>query len=285
MRIAIKVEVSSLKGAETGVPNLLRLFAEHNVKASFFFNTTESTSKSPLKRAWSRTKSLVARPARPQTQLESISQALLSTIEAGHEVGLCAHDCIEWEQKAAFANADWTRHQLALASETFEKIVGHAPRLFAATNCQINPHLIALEEKQGFLFASDTRGRYPFYPVLQNVHSRCPQIPVTLPTINEMLSQDDVTPGNVHEYLYAESRRVLPAGHVYMLRAELEGVEYLSVIEKLLVMWKGQEGSVRPLGDIYKELDLEKLPRHQVGWGEVPGVSRYMATQSLKVEG
>ena len=286
MRIALKVEVPSLKGTDQGFSNLLALFQEHKIRGSFFFSMAESSvGDSTFKRAWSKTMELVAKSSQSENQSETVSNAMLSAIEAGQEIGLCAYDCIEWNNKAAHADADWTRHQLALASEAFEKIAGHAPRMFAAANSQINPHLLKLEEKQGFLFASDTRGKYPFYPVLQNVRSGCPQIPVTLPTIDEMLLEDGVTVENVHEYLYAESRRVLPAGHVFMFRTDPESLEYLPIVEKLLVMWKGQEGMIRPLGELFKELELETLPTHQVGWEEVPGTGRYLATQSIKVEG
>lgn len=280
MRIALKVDVKTPKGASEGVPGLLRLFEQYEIKASFFFNVGPVTDGTPVQRVWSRARGLLKRA--PDEHDGSIADSMLSVIESGHEIGLQAFDPVSWEKSAAFADADWTRHQLALAAESFEKIVGCMPTVGAAAGWQLNSHLLALEEKLGFAFASDTRGKYPFYPLLHNVRSHCPQIPTTLPTLREMLARDNVETDRVHEYLYTESRYVLPAGHVYTVRAEDEGMLYLDIMEKLIVMWKGQEGSLRSLGDIYKELDLETLPIHQVGWAAVPGEKRHLATQSLQ---
>ena len=282
MRIALKVEVTSLKGMEQGVPRLLELFETYQVRATFFFDTAITNEGGTLRKAWSRTRSLLNRPKTPDQVNEVFSKTIIDTIQAGHEAGLLGYNCSDWNKKAAFADADWTRHQLALAMERFEQIVGHAPKMFSAANCQVNPHLLALEGKLGFSFASDTRGKFPFYPLLQGVRSSCPQIPVTLPTLKEALSFDGVTIQNVHEYIYAESRHLLPAGHVYMLNAEQEGLKFPSIMEKLLVMWKGQEGSFRAMGDIYKELNLQELPCHQIGWGTVDGNPRHLAMQSIK---
>ena len=77
---------------------------------------------------------------------------------------------------------------------------------------------------------------------------------------------------------------MLPHGHVYAADAGLEGLEHLSVMEKLIVMWQGQEGQLRTLGDIRAELDLETLPVHQIGWAPVEGREEHVATQSLPVE-
>ena len=87
----------------------------------------------------------------------------------------------------------------------------------------------------------------------------------------------------MHEYLYAESRHLLPAGHVFAASAEREGIELLGLMEKLLVMWKGQDGSVRALGDVLKEIDLATLPHHLVGWGELEGRTAAVAMQSVQV--
>lgn len=284
MRIALRVEVLSQAGMEQGLPNLLTLFEQYQIQASFFFNMKPDYPKSFLAAGLSRIRSPFDRSrSAADSGTVFLSEAILASIAAGHEVGICANNAMVWEKKAAFADADWTRHQLALATECFNKITGYYPKLFAAPKCQINPHLLVLEEKMGFLFASDTHGKFPYYPVLQGSRSSCPQIPVTLPTIEAMLLRDGVNPGNVHEYLYAESRHLLPCGHVFTMTADHEGVYFIDIVEKLLVMWKGQEGSVRSLGALYKELDLENLPVHQVGWEEVPEQRQYVAKQSLQV--
>ncbi|MGB5251577.1 MAG: 4-deoxy-4-formamido-L-arabinose-phosphoundecaprenol deformylase, partial [Sedimenticolaceae bacterium] len=87
----------------------------------------------------------------------------------------------------------------------------------------------------------------------------------------------------VHEYLYAESRHLLPAGHVYAVSAEREGLDLLPLMEKLLVMWRGQGGSIRTLGDALGGVDTDSLPHHQAGWGAVAGGQGQVAMQSIQV--
>ena len=285
MRIALKVDVSSCQGAEQGVHNLLKLLKQYDVKASFFFSTSLESTNSGISHALSRVREVLGRASRSEetTPSPALSEAVLAVLEAGHDAGVNAHDPEVWIKHAAFGDEDWTRLQLALAIDSMQQIMGQAPLMFGAASWQVNPNLLAREEKLGFSFASDTRGKYPFYPMLQNVRSNCPQIPTTLPTLSEMLGRAGIDTSNVHEYLYSESRYVLPLGHVYSVQADLEGIEHLDVMEKLLVMWKGQEGEVRSLSKIYQELDLQTLPTHQVGWAEMEGGRGHIAMQSVEV--
>ena len=285
MRIALKVDVCSRQGAEQGVHNLLALFEQYDVKASFFFSTCLESNSSGILHALSRAKGVFGKTSRSHetTPTPALSKAVLAVLEAGHDAGVKAHDPGDWIKHAAFAGEDWTRLQLALAIDSMQQIMGQAPLMFGAAGWQVNSHLLVREEKLGFSFASDTRGKYPFYPVLQNVHSNCPQIPTTLPTLAEMLGRAGIDTDNVHEYLYSESRYVLPFGHVYSIQADMEGIEHLDIMEKLLVMWKGQEGDVRSLSHIYQELDLKTLPSHQIGWADMEGGTGHIAMQSVQV--
>jgi len=278
MRIALKIDVPTLSAATVGVPRLLKLLEEYQVTASFFFAVEYSAQgKGLVKKA----ASLLAK--RPKAEM-SLQEAMLAVADAGHEIGLMGFDADIWRKQVAFADADWTSHQLALGMETFEQLLGHAPNRFAAPGWQVNAHLLAMEERLEFRYASDVRGKYPFLPSLHNVVSLCPQIPTTLPTLSELLLRSDIEADKVHEYLYAESRHMLPHGHVYSANADNEGVRHLDFMEKMLVMWKGQEGSLRTLGEIRRELKPEQLPVHQIGWGEVPGRREHLAMQSVKVE-
>lgn len=277
MQVSLKVDVASLQGAEKGVPALLELLSSYNLKASFFFNTLADVDGGWLQRTLG-----VFSGAQKSVGQQKLACAMLSVHEAGHEIGIRAHDGRAWEAYAANADQNWTRQQLALACDRFEDILGFPPQIASAAGGQVNTQWFRWQERQGIRFASDTRGKYPFYPSYQDVRPSCPQIPVTLPTISELLQRPEVIESNVHEFMYAESLSPALFGHVFIARAEQEGRDYLEIMEKLLVMWKSQEGSVRPLGELYRELELEQLPVHQVGWGKVPGSEMHVAMQSVK---
>jgi peptidoglycan/xylan/chitin deacetylase (PgdA/CDA1 family) len=211
------------------------------------------------------------------------AQTMRSVAEQGHETGLLGFDRSGWIKQSPFADAVWTEASLQRAVEAYVDVFKTEPKCYAAAGWQVNASLFRLEQKMGFDYSSDTRGKTLFYPVLQGVESTCPQVPTTLPTLQTMFLAEDVTPENVHEYIYAESQYILPHGHVYSLDAEMEGLHYLSQMEKLVVMWKGfGEG----LGRVDEALELlagQPCDYHQVGWQSEEGTGMYHAMQSIRV--
>ncbi len=270
MRVALKIDVHSLAGATQGVPALLRLLDTYRVRASFCIATGRADG-------W--LGRLIPGPG-----IERRAAAELRAIRAaGHELGIAFDNAPQWRRKVAQADAVWTRANATASVARFERLLGERPTFGAAPDWQINPHLLTIQDEWGWQWASDTRGRYPFLPVLQGVRSDCIQIPTTLPTMDELLVSRRAAPDDVHEYLYTESRHVRPAGHVYTANAGREGIRFLRTMEKLIVMWKGQERALRPLGEIVRELVVERIPLHQIGWTQVPGRETHVAAQSVQV--
>ena len=289
MRVALRVEVNSLRGLRQGVPNLMRLFSEFQVRASFFFPVGHDLAGRSLSRTWRERRrlglpSLAYGTLLPAPSLGSEGAELMAAARAnGHEVGLFGLSPVQWLRRLAFADEYWVKQQYAQMWSSYLDFGGAAPSAMATPGWQVNPALLEGLSAKRFRYSSLSRGKFPYYPVLQGARSGVPEIPTTLPTVDELLQQPGVSTDNVHEYLYAESRHLLPAGHVFTASAEREGLELLSLMEKLLVMWKGQDGSVRALGDVLKDIDLATLSHHQVGWGEVEGGAGPMAMQSIEV--
>ncbi len=278
MRIALKVAVSTLPGALEGVPALLRLLEEYKIRASFVFSLGPDYSSYPLKGVLPE-RLLVRLPASRIGR--KARDNLLAVAAAGHELGVSAFTPFRWRKGVAFRSEQWTRNEVVSAAEIFQELFGRPARLYGAWEWQLNPHLLQLEEKLGFHYASDVRGRGVFLPVMGGTHFRCPQISTTLPTLDELLASESVGVEKVHEYLFAACQRVLPHGEVFALRAEREGVELLPVLERMIVMWKGSQGEVMALEELFEALDPEELPSHQIGWGELPGHSGHLAMQAL----
>ena len=300
MRVALKVDVANLRGTLEGVPALMRLFDTYQVRATFLFSLGPDHTGRTLRRIFRpgvlrevrRTsaardqgfKSLLYGTLLPGPDIGRRGRAVMrSCAEAGHEVGAHAYDHVKWQDHAAYSDGDWTRREMDRAAAAFEVVFRRRPDVYGAAGWQINPDVLALEGRMGFRYASDTRGLSAFCPVLQGVRSPCPQIPTTLPTLDELIGRDGANADNVHQYVYAESQYVVPDGHVYALRADIEGLHLLPVMEKLLVMWRANSGGVRSLGEAFRSLDLARLPHHQVGWGQVPGRCGYLAMQGRQV--
>ncbi|MES9987015.1 MAG: polysaccharide deacetylase family protein [Candidatus Thiodiazotropha endolucinida] len=292
MRVGLRVCVNTLQGTLLGVPALLRLFDEYKIRASFFFATGADKSGRRIGRIlqpWYRDLDIASRlygiALPPPVIHRRAAEVMRTTLAAGHETGILCHDRSRWLDEIAHADETWTRQELDRAIDAYTEVFGKKPTCMAAAGWQINPHLLALQQSRGFSFASDVRGRTIFYPHLQGVDSNCPQISTTLPTLSELLGQGgEITNLNVHEYLYAESQHILPHGHVYACDAEMEGMSHLPLMEKLVVMWKGMQGGIQPLGQLIEDKDLPRLPTHQVGWAPEQSGSIYYATQSVELK-
>ena len=287
MRVALRIEVRSQRGLREGVPNLMRLFSEYQVRASFFFALGYDLSgRTPL-RTWRERQGLAAMaygtllPA-PWLREQAATQMALARSN-GHEVGVLGLSPLHWSRRLAHADEEWIRRQFGRLWDAYLACEGPVPVPLATPGWQVNPTLLAALSDARFRFSSITRGKLPYLPQLQGMRSAIPEIPTTLPTVDELLRRPGVSIDNVHEYLYAESQHVLPAGHVFAATAEQEGLGRLALMEKMLVMWRGQDGSVRALGDVLKEIDRATLPHHRIGWGTVEGADGYMAMQSLRV--
>jgi len=129
----------------------------------------------------------------------------------------------------------------------------------------------------GFVYASDTRGTHPFLPVIDAEIVACPQYPTTLPTLDELIGLEGVTPENVHETLLtktAEKRE-----HVYTLHAELEGMKLSGAFEKLLSGWKAQGYELVAMRDLVLGREPFTLPLHEVVSAPVPGRHGTLASQ------
>jgi hypothetical protein len=143
----------------------------------------------------------------------------------------------------------------------------------------MNRHAYRLTQQLGFDYCSDTRGTQPFVPIYNAEIVACPQLPTTLPTLDELIGVDGITIDNVADHLLELSRDALEGGHVYTLHAELEGSKLLPVFERLLQGWMQMNYKLVSLGDYFGELPNKDLPRHDVAVGELPGRSGTLSLQ------
>ena len=172
----------------------------------------------------------------------------------------------------------WTRRQMGLAVSRFGEVFGEAPRVHGAAGWQMSEAALELEEQFQFRYASDTRGTGPFRPLLGQRVSACPQLPTTLPTLDELIGLGGVHGGNVHEALLARTRVHRPH-QVFTLHAELEGMKLLPALRRLLVGWRDQGYELVSIGSMILGLELAQLPVCAVRPGTIPGRSGVLAVQ------
>ncbi len=119
-----------------------------------------------------------------------------------------------------------------------------------------------------------------FLPVCEGATIPCPQLPTTLPTLDELIGVDGITAGNVADRVLGLSRDPPASGHVFTLHAELEGMKLAGVFERLLEGWKALGYRLVPLRTMAESLQTVALPRCRVVTGEIPGRSGEVALQA-----
>lgn len=142
----------------------------------------------------------------------------------------------------------------------------------------MNRYAFRHAQRLGFRHGSDTRGTGPFIPVVRGEIVACPQLPTTLPTLDELLAQGE-TPEEAVQRLLEASRDPPPTGHVYALRAEVEGTVFAPAFTALLAGWRALGYNVVSLRDYATGLDLARLPRRVVALEPAAGTGGAAATE------
>ena len=297
MQLALKVDVDTLRGTLEGVPALIDALQAAGADATFLFSLGPDHTGRALRRIFrpgffskvSRTsvlehyglRTLLYGTLLPGPDIGRRGATIMRRVrDAGFEVGIHCFDHTEWQDFVARRDQAWTRRQMQLAIERFGEIFGAAPAVHGAAGWQMNQAALILEEELGFEYASDTRGSTPFVPLLAGRRSRCPQLPTTLPTLDELIGVDGVGAGQVHERLLERTRKPA-AGQVFTLHAELEGMKLLPVLQRLVSGWRAQGYELVSMRRLLSSLQLAELPACEVRQGTVPGRSGLLAVQAV----
>ncbi|MGH8252737.1 MAG: 4-deoxy-4-formamido-L-arabinose-phosphoundecaprenol deformylase [Steroidobacteraceae bacterium] len=296
MQIALKIDADTLRGTRAGVPALVSALQQVRAGATFLFSLGPDHTGRAIRRVFrkgfmgkvSRTsvlehyglRTLLYGTLLPGPDIAArAGDEMRAARDAGFEVGIHCYDHVAWQDFVAHRDADWTARQMQLAASAFETVFATPARTHGAAGWQMNDAALALEERFEFAYASDTRGAAPFVPLIMGRRGRVPQLPTTLPTLDELIGIDGITADNVHETLLAQTRSTEATSHVFTLHAELEGMKLLPVLKRLLAGWLSQGHELVSLATLCGTLDVDALPACAVIEGTVPGRSGTLACQ------
>jgi len=249
VRVGLRISVASARGAALAVPRLVELLARHGAAATFYFNLGPDRLHRFL-------------PGR--TVATRAARAIAMAREAGCEVGVYGWDPVRWPHRMRTGDAPWIEAALGQACETFERLVGEPPRTHAAPGWQANRQVLRLTQRLGFQYAADTRGRHPYMPVCEAELALCPQLPTTLPTLDELVDGGDARRETAHESVLDATTGADGTNHVFALRAELGATILASAFERLLEAWRARDCEIVALRTLFESLELARLPRHAV---------------------
>ena len=295
--LTLKVDVDTLRGTLEGVPRLVELFRRHRTDATFLFSLGPDHTGWAIRRVFRRGflgkvkrtsviehygwKTLLYGTLLPGPDIGRRAGDVMRRVrDAGFETGIHCWDHVLWQDHVAGADREWTAQQMRKAVDRYAEIFGTAATMHGAAGWQMNNHALRLAEEFGFAWCSDSRGTHPFLPIVDGETIRCPQLPTTLPTLDELIGVDGTTPINVADRLLAMTQTLQVTGHVFTLHAELEGLRFLPILDQLLSGWRTQGYRLGAMRALAGEISPDTLPQHEVTYGTMPGRTGTLLVQS-----
>jgi len=297
MKVALRVDLDTFSGTRDGFPSLLDSLRERRARAGFFFCLGPDNMGRHLRRLLkpsfllkmlrSRAASLYGPEILLRGLLRSgpeISRALTPDLlrramDEGHEIGLHGWDHHDWQKRAQNLGRDEVRSLLEKGLSRLEKLSGQKPRGAAAPAWKGTAELLMAEKSLGLGYGSDCRGEGIFLPRLPDGSAGIPQIPVNLPTYDEVIGRDGLGDENYNRFLLdkiaAASYRVLT------IHAEVEGKARRELFRDFLARAEAEGIEFVPPGELLPS-DPASLPVREMVRGQVPGREGWLALTEIE---
>jgi peptidoglycan/xylan/chitin deacetylase (PgdA/CDA1 family) len=252
-RVALKVDCDTYEGSKAGLPNLLRLFDKFGIRASFYFTLGPDRSGRAVARVFTRkgflkkmlrSKAVSMYPVRTMlygTLLPApmIGRGLTSVIrsvgDAGHEVGVHGWDHIKWHDRCVSMTEAEVEKEYGAAHAEFERIFGRKARASAAPGWQAGAASLAVQDRYGLQYASNTRLGAPFFPELDGRRFKTLEIPTTVPTWDETYNSPEFADDAAFIAYYVKAVR---GTEVHSIHTEVEATALLPLFERQLEAWR-----------------------------------------------
>ena len=287
--LAIKIDIDTLKGYVEGLPRLLDIMKAHDVKASVFFSMGPDNSGKAIRRVFRKgfitkmfrtkapsaygLKTLLYGTLLPAPMIAASNPDLIRrTADEGHDCGIHSWDHVFWQDHLPELSKEQIRTELERAFSQFEDYAHFRPESCAAPGWQVTPESLSVQDSLRLKYCSDTRGYSPFIPEMGDTTFGTPQIPSTLPTLDEVLGT--VKSENVSTY-YAKKLRV--GLNVHTIHTEMEGGMMHGAFNEFLDKCRDLGVCFLTLKEAVKK--VSKFPKCRIEMGEIPGRAGNVALQ------
>lgn len=294
--LAIKIDVDTERGTRIGVPALVALLQQLGVRATFLFSLGPDNTGRAIRRIFrpgffgkvARTSVVSTYGVRtllngvlwPGPHIGRRHAGLMRSVsDAGHEVGIHCYDHVRWQDGLVTMSPDQVAQEFTRARDEFERIFGVPAKTAGAAGWQANSASLAACDAACLDYASDTRGREPFFPSVRGRVFRTLQVPTTLPTLDELLGRPEFPDEKiVDRYLsWLRSGSV----HVYTAHAEIEGMKHLELFRDLLARALQNGWRITAVDEIARDsmARSDSVPVCEMIAGEIDGRSGTLALQ------
>jgi peptidoglycan/xylan/chitin deacetylase (PgdA/CDA1 family) len=249
LRLALKIDVDTDRGTRLGVPNLVADLCAAEVPATFLFSLGPDQTGRAITRVFrpgflkkvGRTsivelygvRTLLNGTLLPAPHIGRRNAAVLRSVrDAGFETGIHCLNHYRWQDHVHTMGAAAVRAEFEAACAEFHRIFGTPAVTAGAPGWQANADSRDAYERAGLLYASDTRGREPFFARIGGRTFTTLEIPSTLPTLDELMGRPEYPDDRLVPHLLSLLRPDVL--NVYTLHAEIEGMGRRTIFLQLL---------------------------------------------------
>jgi undecaprenyl phosphate-alpha-L-ara4FN deformylase len=291
MPIGLRIDVDTFRGTRDGIPRLCGILARYGVRATWYFTVGPDNMGRHLRR--------LIRPAFAIKMLRSratslygwdillrgtlwpgpeigrrLADAIRRPVEEGHELGLHAWDHHRWQVGVDHLPAEALRSEIDRAWDRLVEITGRPPLTSAAPGWRCTDAALRSKAARPFAFNSDCRGpAVPFLPEVNGSVIEQPQVPVDLPTYDEVVGRGGVDDERWNELLLERLRD--GQHHVLTIHAESEGGSKANLFERFLDRALAEGFRFLPLGEWLAQAGPPQPGR--IVRGTVPGREGWLA--------
>lgn len=293
IQAGLRIDVDTLRGTRLGVPNLLRLLAQHQVRASVFFSVGPDNMGRHVWRLWRPAflaKMLRTRAARlygwevvlrgtlgPGPLIgQHCPEIIRQTAEAGHEVGLHSWDHYRWQTHVHRMTPAALKKQIEQGADFLTELLGRPPTCFAAPGWRTTPGALQVLDTFPFQYGSDCRGHAIFRPLVGGQALHHCQVPTTLPTYDEVVGLT-CTPETYNGYLLDLVRP--DRLNVLTIHAEAEGISCLPHFQEFLAQARRRTIAFIPLSSLLTRTPT--IPEATIRRSKVAGREGWVACQDV----
>ncbi len=277
--LGIKIDVDTYHGMKNGVPRLLNILGNYDIKSTFFLSIGPDASGRAILQLIKNPRFLKKMVRTNAVGLYGLRTALYGTLlpspmialsfpeivqeilSQGHEVQFHAWDHRRWQDEVHTRSTQWIRDWFEKGIRGFAELTGQTPSAFGAPAWAIDDRVMEILKDYRFDYLSCTRARKPF------IHEKIGvvEIPSDLPCFEEVGFSKGIS--SVASILKDGDMHVLP------VHAEVEGGIWSSHFIDLLEQVTKAGYRFTTLSEIRKLLPVDKLAVRKYRMELLPGRS------------